>query len=38
MEGDTGDPWATPLGDAAIPLALLALGYAIYKVRRRVRA
>ena len=25
--GDTGDPWATPLGDAGWPLALLALAY-----------
>ena len=32
------DPWATPLGDAAIPLMLLIIAYAIYKVRRRMRA
>ena len=28
----------SPLGDAALPLMLLALVYAIYKVRRRIRA
>ena len=32
------DPHLTPLGDAAWPLALLALAYAINKVRKRVRA
>ncbi len=25
--GNTDDPWATPIGDAALPLALLALAY-----------
>ena len=30
------DPF--PVGDAALPLALLACAYAIYKVRRRIRA
>jgi hypothetical protein len=31
-----GDPF--PVGDAALPLMLLALAYAIYKVRRRIHA
>ena len=30
------DPY--PVGDAALPLMLLALAYAIYRVRRRIRA
>ena len=30
--GDTGDPWATPLGDALWPLALLACMYALVRV------
>ena len=41
---ETTDPFEDPLGDAAIPLALLALGYMAYltyktsKSRKRVRA
>lgn len=35
---DREDPYPDPLGDAAWPLALLALAYAINKVRKRVRA
>ena len=36
--GDTGDPWATPLGDAAWLLALLALAYALLRVYKRERS
>jgi len=32
------DPWATPIGDATLPLMLLIVAYAVYKVRRRIRA
>jgi len=37
---DTGNPLepGSPIGDAGWPLMLLALAYAIYKVRRRIRA
>lgn len=36
--GDRPEPWETPLGDAALPLALCALAYLIYTfVRARVR-
>ena len=35
---DRPEPYEDPIGDAAIPLALLALMFAIYKVRRRTRA
>ena len=35
--GETGDPWATPLGDVMWPLAMFALAYAIYKVSRMRR-
>ena len=33
--GDTGDPYPTPLGDAMIPLALLACVYLIMRVARK---
>ena len=36
--GETGDPWPTPLGDAAWPLALLALAYALLRVYKRERS
>ena len=37
--GDTGDPWATPLGDAGWPLALLALAYVCVRAfLKRTRA
>lgn len=37
--GDWDDPYADPIGDAAIPLALLACAYLILRVvRKRVRA
>ena len=36
--GDTGDPWPTPLGDAAWLLALLALAYALLRVYKRERS
>ena len=29
--GETGDPWPTPIGDAALPLALLALVFVFGK-------
>lgn len=32
------DPMKDPVGDAALPLMLLIGAYAIYKVRRRIRA
>lgn len=32
------DPWATPLGDAAWPLMVLALGYVCVRAFRRKRA
>ena len=35
---DPQGPNENPIGDAAIPLMLLALAYAIYKVRRRMHA
>ena len=35
--GETGDPWATPIGDAMWPMIMLALAYAIYKVSRMRR-
>ena len=35
---EPGQEEDTPLGDAALPLALLALVYAGYKVRRRMHA
>lgn len=34
-EEDENDPGNVPLGDAALPLMLLACAYAIYKVSRR---
>lgn len=37
-EGDNTEPWADPLGDAMIPLALLAVAYALARVHRRKRA
>lgn len=36
--GDTEDPWATPLGDAALPLALFALAYVGVRVLHKKRA
>ena len=38
--GDTGDPWATPLGDAAWPLMLAAAVYGVWCMvyRRRKRS
>lgn len=36
--GDTGDPWATPLGDAGWPLAMLAVAYALLRVYKRERS
>ena len=35
---DPHGPMEDPLGDAALPLMLLIIAYAIYKVRRRMRA
>lgn len=35
---DPNDPGNTPIGDAALPLILLALAYAIYKVYRKKAA
>ena len=35
--GETGDPWATPIGDVMWPMMMLALAYAIYKVSRMRR-
>ena len=32
--GDTGDPWATPIGDAAWPLMLLACAYCAFLIIR----
>ena len=37
-EGDNSEPYEDPLGDAALPLMLLIGAYAVYKVRRRIRA
>ena len=36
--GDTGDPWATPIGDVMWPLALLACIYACVCAFRKKRA
>ena len=36
--GDWTDPYKDPLGDAMIPLALLAVAYALARVYRRKRA
>ena len=36
-EGDNSEPWEDPLGDAALPLALLALAYAGVRVFRKKR-
>ena len=37
--GDNTEPWEDPIGDAAIPLALLACAYLILRVvRKRTRA
>ena len=36
--GDRPEPYEDPLGDAALPLMLLVGAYAIYRVRRRIRA
>lgn len=36
-EGENSEPWQDPIGDAALPLALLALGYAAFAVVRRKR-
>ena len=37
--GDWDEPWADPIGDAALPLAMCALAYLIIRVaRRRKRA
>ena len=36
--GDWDEPWADPIGDAAIPLALLALAYMCVRAFRRERA
>ena len=33
--GETGDPWATPLGDAAWPMMLMALAYVVYLKSRK---
>ena len=32
--GDTGDPWATPIGDVMWPLMLLACAYCAYLIIR----
>lgn len=32
------DPWSTPIGDAALPLALMAAAYALLRVYRCKRA
>lgn len=37
VEGWPGIPFPDPIGDALLPLMLLALAFAIYKVRRRTR-
>lgn len=34
-EGDNTEPWQDPLGDAAIPLMLLACAYLIIRVARK---
>ena len=36
--GDRPEPWADPLGDAALPLALLALAYVGVRVLHKKRA
>ena len=37
--GETGDPWPTPIGDAALPLALMVCAYLILRgARKRRRA
>ena len=33
--GETGDPYATPIGDAAVPLMLLAMAYMAVRVARK---
>ena len=35
---ETDNPWETPIGDAVVPLMLLALAFVIFKVRARQRA
>lgn len=35
--GDRPEPYADPIGDAMLPLALLALGYAAFAIVRRKR-
>ena len=35
--GDTGDPWATPIGDVMWPLMLLACAYCAFLIRTRKR-
>ena len=36
--GDTGDPYATPIGDALLPLALLACAYVLARALRKYHA
>lgn len=36
--GETGDPWATPLGDVMWPMMMLALAYAFARAFRKKRA
>ena len=36
--GDTGDPWATPIGDVMWPLMLLACAYCAFLIIRRASA
>ena len=33
--GETGDPWPAPIGDAALPLALMACAYLILRAMRK---
>ena len=35
--GETGDPYATPIGDAAVPLMLLAMAYMAVRIMRKRR-
>lgn len=37
-DNDRDEPWKDPLGDALLPLALLACAYLIIRARRRKRA
>ena len=33
--GETGDPYATPIGDAVVPLMLLAMAYMAVRIMRK---